>query len=175
MNDLHLPASLREDMANPFGPVVDTAGLERTLRPDDMILAVGDVVSLTLKNLGITPKLFICDYKTQRGSESATYRDALSTWGDVEFQVMNPPAMVTAEAWQSVKDALAHDAAPVRIVVDGEEDLLGVPCLMEAPDGAVVLYGAPGRGVVLCRMTPAFRAEVGLFVERMTPEPEPED
>jgi hypothetical protein len=38
---------------------------------------------------------------------------------------------------------------PVTIVVDGEEDLAVIPLVLAAPDGAIVLYGQPHKGVVL--------------------------
>jgi len=40
----------------------------------------------------------------------------------------------------------------VLIVVDGEEDLAVLPCVITAPPGTVVLYGQPGEGVVLCEV-----------------------
>lgn len=165
-----LPDELRAELAEPFGPVVDTAGLQRNIGPDDTVLAVGDVVSLSLKGLGITPKLFVCDYKTQRGAESSTYRTALSAWGDLEATVSNPAGTVTRGAWDAVREAVGRPEAPFRIVVEGEEDLLGIPCLLEAPDGAIVVYGAPGRGAVLCRVDGALRARVADLVGRMPTE-----
>ena len=164
-----LPDGLRHELQRPWGPVVDTGTLERMLG-DDVVLAVGDVVSLTLQEIGITPRLFVCDYRTQRGADDARYRDALADWGATEYRVRNPPASVTREAWNGVRDALRSDAdPPVRIVVDGEEDLLGIPCFLEAPVGAVVLYGAPGRGVVVVSIDAAFQAKVADSVGRMEP------
>lgn len=162
-----LPDELRGELAEPFGRVLNTADLARAIEPGDVVIAVGDVVSLSLKGLDITPKLFVCDYKTQRGSESATYRDALSNWGDLEFQVENPAGTITAGAWAAVKEAIEAPESPVRIFVDGEEDLLGIPCLMEAPDGAIVLYGAPGKGAVLCRVNAELRARVQGLLDQM--------
>jgi uncharacterized protein (UPF0218 family) len=38
-----------------------------------------------------------------------------------------------------------------KIIVEGEEDLAALPALMLAPEGALVLYGQPGEGIVAVR------------------------
>ena len=163
-----LPDALRTDLARPYGPILSTDELAAALSPDDVIAAVGDVVSMTLHELGVRPRLFICDYKTQRGADDPEYRRVLGAWGDREARVTNPAAEITREAWDAVRDALAQPpGATTRIVVDGEEDLLGIPCFLEAPDGAAVLYGMPGRGAVLVRVDDALRQRVRDLVARM--------
>lgn len=163
-----LPEHLRPALSEPWGPVVDTATLGLMLDAGDIVLAVGDIVSTTLQDLGITPRLFVCDYKTLRGGEDPELRRRLGGWGDRETRVENPAAMVTREAWDAVREALGQPAGvTTRIVVDGEEDLLGIPCFIEAPEGAIVLYGMPGRGVVVCAATAALKAKIAALVAAM--------
>lgn len=38
------------------------------------------------------------------------------------------------------------------ILVDGEEDLAVLPCILTAPSGSLVLYGQPGEGLVVCEV-----------------------
>lgn len=166
-----LPPALRHELAVPFGPVLSTEGLRRRLRqlPEDAPLAaVGDIVSRTLKELGRTPAFFVCDYKTQRG-EDAGLVAALASWGDVEARVVNPAAEVGREAWDAVAAAWrrwADTGTTTRIVVTGEEDLLGIPAFLEAPDGAVVVYGMPGEGVVWVEVDEACRRRVSGLLAR---------
>lgn len=155
-----LPESLRKDLGKPFGPVVGGHDLPKVLAGATCVIAVGDVVSLTLKKLGIDPALFVCDFMTQRGEPDPTYELELGTWGDVAFRVRNPAASITREAWDAVRLGLQHTPGPVRIVVEGEEDLLGIPCFLEAPDGATVLYGMPGKGVVVVTVDADLRKRV---------------
>ena len=155
-----LPEAVRHQLAAPFGPVVGGNDLPKVLAGAKTVVAVGDVVSLTLKNLGIEPALFVCDFMTQRGEPDPTYEIELGTWGTLAFRVRNPAATITREAWDAVRLGLEHTPGPVRIVVDGEEDLLGIPAFLEAPEGAVVLYGMPGKGVVVVRVDAAFKARV---------------
>jgi uncharacterized protein (UPF0218 family) len=163
-----LPDALRAELARPFGPVVAGKDLPALLKGAPAVLAVGDVVSLTLKTLGIEPRLFVCDFLTQRGEPDPTYEAELGAWGSVAFRVSNPPATITREAWDAIRQGLAAKprAGPVRVVVDGEEDLLGIPCFLEAPEGSLVLYGMPGKGVVVVAVDAAFKATVAELLAR---------
>ncbi|MEA3166125.1 MAG: GTP-dependent dephospho-CoA kinase [Thermoplasmata archaeon] len=183
-----LPDGLRGELAGAFGPIVQSAGLIAALEGADIVLAVGDVVSLTLKTLGVTPRLFVCDYQTQRGlpgkgsaaamaaaakdaaNDKTLYELELGTWGELSFRVRNPAASITREAWDAIRLGLQHDEGPVRVVVEGEEDLLGIPCFLEAPNGSVVLYGMPNQGVVVVRVDAAFKARVAALLAKFTRE-----
>lgn len=165
-----LPEALRSELGQPFGPVVGGNDLAKALVGAKAIVAVGDVVSLTLKNLGIEPALFVCDFLTQRGEPDPTYELELGSWGTLAFRVRNPAGTITREAWDAIRLGLQHTPGPVRIVVEGEEDLLGIPCFLEAPDGAVVLYGMPGQGVVVVTADAAFRARVTALLAKFTRE-----
>ena len=167
-----LPEAVRRDLGKPFGPVVTTEQIKDSIAGAAAVIAVGDVVSLTLKHLGVEPALFVCDYMTQRGEPSPIYELELGSWGAIAFRVRNPAASITREAWDAVRVGLAHpsDAGPVRVVVEGEEDLLGIPCFLEAPDGAVVLYGMPNQGVVVVKVDGALKAKVAAVLARFTRE-----
>lgn len=165
-----LPEALRGELARPFGPVVAGKELPGLLAGAPAVLAVGDVVSLTLKTLGIEPRLFVCDFLTQRGEPDPTYEAELGAWGQKAFRVSNPAATITREAWDAIRLGLAAAGGPgegpVRVVVDGEEDLLGIPCFLEAPEGSVVIYGMPGKGVVVVTADAAFKAKVAELLRR---------
>lgn len=183
-----LPEAVRSEFGTPFGPVVQTDQIKDVLRGVDVVLAVGDVVSLTLKLLKITPRLFVCDYQTQRGlpgggskvgldiakrmasDEANLYELELGNWGDMAFTVRNKPGTITREAWDAIRLGLQHPDGPVRVHVDGEEDLLGIPCFLEAPDGAVVLYGMPNQGVVVVRINAETKARVAAVLAKFTKE-----
>jgi hypothetical protein len=64
--------------------------------------------------------------------------------------VRNPAGEITDEAMSSIKRALARRRRrKVMIAVDGEEDLLALPAIVQAPEGSVVIYGLPDRGMML--------------------------
>lgn len=177
-----LPDALRAELAEPLGPVVTTEGLAAAVKGANPLVAIGDVVSLTLLELGIAPRFFACDYRTQRGLPPAAttgpkpyvpppahhYRTMLMQWGTKELRAPNPAGLVTREAWDAVARAFTEPGPdPVRLVIEGEEDLLGLPAIVLAPDGAVVLYGSPGRGVVVVRVDQAARDKAASILMRM--------
>ncbi|TOF02143.1 DUF359 domain-containing protein, partial [Vibrio parahaemolyticus] len=61
----------------------------------------------------------------------------------------NPPGTITEELLDAIIKAyeINKTGNKVLIVVDGEEDLAVLPCVITAPPGTVVLYGQPGEGV----------------------------
>ncbi len=128
------------------------------------IIAVGDVVSRETLAAGITVHLRIIDHKTLRSpvhsqdfSETKTYR------------VRNPAGVVTMEAWDVIRQAI-RESSDALIVVDGEEDLLALPAIIEAPLEALVLYGQPSEGLVVVMASPRVKKEVGLLLERLPRE-----
>lgn len=159
-----LPERLRGELAKPFGPVVAATRLPALLA-GRTVVAVGDVVSLTLKRLGIEPQALVVDFATQRGTRDPLYERELGTWGRRVLRATNPPGLLTRQAWEAVREAL-QGPGPVRVEVEGEEDLLGIPAFLEAPLGACVLYGMPGQGVVVVEVTAAFQDQVRGLLSR---------
>jgi uncharacterized protein (UPF0218 family) len=112
------------------------------------VYAVGDVVTHNLQKNGITPDVSIIDRHTMR----SPYRDAPPFSGRI-IRVKNPPGTITDELVAGIDDAIA--LPPATISVTGEEDLAVIPLVLAAPDGTLVLYGQPHKGVVICTVNPA--------------------
>ena len=51
--------------------------------------------------------------------------------------------------------------------VDGEEDLLALPAVLSSPEKSIVVYGQPGEGIVLVRVSAQSKKQVSKFVEQM--------
>ncbi len=58
----------------------------------------------------------------------------------------------------------------VVILVDGEEDVLTLPCITGSPDNPLVLYGQPSQGLVVATATPSVKAETSETLGRMNRE-----
>ena len=56
------------------------------------------------------------------------------------------------------------------ILVDGEEDLLTLPCIVESPDDGLVLYGQPSEGLIVVATTSDVKKEADQILTRMTRE-----
>lgn len=161
-----LPDDLRPLFQQPFGPVLQTAQLTKSVSAPDLLVCVGDFVAKTALELGLQPKLLIVDFQTERHPIGDVHKALLASYGRTVLRVANPAATVTDALYGAVVQGLRLTGT-VRIEVEGEEDLAGLPVFAEAPDGTVVLYGLPGRGVVVARLDPALRAKARALLDRM--------
>ncbi|MFW9862544.1 MAG: DUF359 domain-containing protein [Candidatus Thorarchaeota archaeon] len=105
------------------------------------VIAVGDVTAATLIEEGFIPDVSIVDGITKRGKFEVTFS------GEREYMFYNPAAVLYPEAWSTIDTAI-RDKKKSLIVVDGEEDLMGFPGVLLAPNKSVMLYGQPGAGIV---------------------------
>jgi len=82
------------------------------------------------------------------------------------YRVKNPPGTLTEEAFKAVAEAMRNEE-PTKIIVNGEEDLLTLLAVKEAPLNSIVLYGQPGEGVVLVKVTEEKRREIIRILSEM--------
>lgn len=127
------------------------------------VVAVGDVVSRETLAAGIRVNLRIIDHISMR-KPTETFDISAGT----TYRVSNPAGVITLEAWEAIKRAMKHDDAV--ILVDGEEDLLALPCIVESPSNSLVLYGQPSQGLVVVVTDSTVRNEAGSILGRMTRE-----
>lgn len=107
----------------------------------ECVIAVGDVTASTILSEGYSPQVMIIDGITKRGPFNEQFS------AERAYTIFNPPATIYPEAW-SVIDTAIHDDTASLIIVEGEEDLMGFPAVLLAPDDSVVLYGQPDVGIV---------------------------
>jgi uncharacterized protein (UPF0218 family) len=127
------------------------------------VTTVGDVVSRESLATGIQVNLRIVDQMTLRKSINPVEIKAERT-----YRVRNPAGIITKEAWDAIKEAMQHREAV--IFVDGEEDLLAIPAILESPDNAFIVYGQPSQGLVVVTASPAMKHDVREMMNRMTEE-----
>jgi uncharacterized protein (UPF0218 family) len=147
-----LPEEHRGAFQAPYGRLYPSIDAARPILEGRTVLAVGDVVTAGLLRDGIVPAVAVVDGFTARDQPV----DAVELPGARVLRVTNPAATLTDELEAAVRDGLA--CPPALIVVDGEEDLAVVPLALAAPDGAALVYGQPGRGVVVSTIDPERRA-----------------
>jgi uncharacterized protein (UPF0218 family) len=126
-----------------------------------VVVAVGDTVSRNMHKQGVPARVLITDsLRKRRRVAPAVFPVSLVV------HVSNPAGVITEEAVVAVREALEGDGR-VHLVVDGEEDLLVLVAVLYAPLGGLVVYGQPGEGVVVVRVTDAKRAEAAEFLKAM--------
>lgn len=119
-----------------------------------IIISVGDIVSKNLAKNHFTPKLAIVDNKAMRRRIPPIPLPA-----EKIVYIRNPPGTITEEAENTIRNAIQHNSR-VKIVVDGEEDLLTLITVLYSPENSLVIYGQPREGIVIIKVTPEKKAEV---------------
>lgn len=150
---LILKKELRPEFKKPLGmlyPSLDDARdfLDST-KSDTPIISVGDVTTRNLQERGLIPHLGVIDNQVER---KPAQHDIV--YDNVTLKAVNPAGSITQELWETVKQGFKLTKAGYRvlILVNGEEDLAVIPCVILAPPGSLVLYGQPGEGVVICEV-----------------------
>ena len=132
---------------------------------DVYVFVVGDFVSNSLFAEKFIPDLIIIDEKTQRNKSVEV---DLPEKHEI-LEVTNKPGEISKSAWELIrilcatvfenpKQNQSDDKVLKVIKVTGEEDLLVLPLIVDAPPNSVVLYGQPPMltgtsGIVLIEIT----------------------
>ena len=164
---MKLSENLREDLKIPLGDLindidVNNKNIQTKINPKSIIITVGDKTTENIINLGIRPQIQIIDGLEKRNQRDIPLDDTIST----VLTCKNPPGEITQESIQTIQKAFSSDP-PIRIIVDGEEDLLVIPVCIAAPENSVVMYGQPNEGLVIVHVTPEIRAKVQKILDVM--------
>ena len=170
---LVLKPELRQELKNPPGTLIKGTP-EKTEdelrehvqkeRPEHMI-SVGDIVSQSLLKLGIEPQVIIVDGKAMRQQIRP-----IKTETRKKITIENPAGTLTPQAWIALEKALAQKQ-PTLIIVEGEEDLLTLVAVLQAPEKWTVVYGQPQEGVVIVKVDATTKHKANLIVQAMEPLP----
>jgi len=130
-----------------------------------MLVTVGDVVTATAIRYKIIPKLSIVDFKTKR---EEILPSMPNKW-DRRISVRNEPGSISVDLWNSIETAFKSKGNTL-IEVDGEEDLASIPAILMAPDGAIVIYGVPDKGIAVYEVGEHLRQMVISDMEKIRGE-----
>ena len=164
---MKLPEKLREDLKIPLGDLindidVNNKNIQTKINPKSVLITVGDRTTENMLQLGLKPQIQIIDGLEKRNQRIVSTDDAVNT----NLSCRNPPGEITKESIQVIQKAFSSEP-PVRITVDGEEDLLVLPVCIAAPENSVVMYGQPNEGLVIVHITPEIRAKVQKILDVM--------
>jgi hypothetical protein len=154
---LLLPEDQRHLFRQPFGTLCPDIESVLPLIRGKVVYTVGDVVTYHLLSKGVVPAVAIIDGHTMRSPcnwSPAVFRKRLTA--------RNPPGTLTPELRQALDAAMADPE--MLVLVEGEEDLAVIPLILSAPEGAMVLYGQPGEGVVVCEVNDAAKEKARLLL-----------
>lgn len=124
------------------------------------LILVGDAVARNAAQMGIKPDVIIIDNKEKRQKAIR-----FSYAAEHVLRTGNPPGTIESGAWQVVEEAIRKGNSAV--IVEGEEDLLTLVAISSSPDGSLVVYGQPGEGIVLVRVSADKKGKISKIIEGM--------
>ncbi|WP_229657615.1 DUF359 domain-containing protein [Thermocladium modestius] len=130
-----------------------------------LLITVGDVVTSNVRRYWREPDVAIIDGRTRRYGIGEAERT-----GTV---IDNPPATLISESFIAVRNAVEEAVRGRRSViwVNGEEDLLAIPAVLESPVGSAVMYGLYTGYLVLVPVVPAYKLLMLKLLALMEPSP----
>lgn len=172
---LKLTQELRDKLKTPYGKLYRGKGEEclrrvvRTLKNPPKIISIGDLTTYYLLKAGVVPDMCLVDDITMRLPVDHEIRLGTTHRSFKEVTVRNPAGVITQELMDAIRDNM-DSKEPVRIFVEGEEDLAVMPACIYAPVNAVVIYGQPNEGVVVVTVTEEKKQETLSLMQQMIEE-----
>lgn len=155
---LKLPEEVRPLLKRPLGKLFPNvaAAIERLRQLHPLrLITVGDVVTAELLEAGLRPDVAVVDMKVKRLPADEKTKRAVEAFEAKVVRVKNQAGNITPE----LREALEAAKPPLKIVVEGEEDLATLPAVLSAPLGSAIVYGQPDEGLVLVEVTEPKRRE----------------
>ena len=164
---MKLPDSLREEFKIPLGILLlekdaTKQNIVKYITEDSFLVTVGDRTTEKMIDFGLMPSLQIIDNQEKRVKREPPKNIGIAT----ELTCDNPAAEITQKSIETIKTAFLSKT-PVRLIINGEEDLLVIPVCIHAPENSIVMYGQPNEGLVIVPITPEIRNKTQRLLDLM--------
>lgn len=170
---LVLPQFLRRELRRPLGAVFKGAKEQKEViakkivreinaAKPTIIITVGDIVSLSLKNIGFEPDVKIIDFRERRKAINLSLKDIFLK-NTRPVKVINEAGTIQRKAvtvLRSVMRSFFQKGDKQTMIIKGEEDLMTLPAVLFAPLCSLVVYGQYGLGAVVTEVTEEKKKEV---------------
>ena len=177
---------LRKPMGKVFDEVQKVTKFIKIVKPT-ILVAVGDIISMSLEKEKIIPDLKIIDFKSRRqfieitGPDSNSFPPVLATSGRLEKSlravgspffsspVINKSGTVNKIAVIKIDLTIKKYLTTKKlqtIVINGEEDLLALPTILFAPLNSLVIYGHWQYGIVAVQVTEEIKKAIGKILNK---------
>ena len=162
-----LPENLRTELKTPLGRLVLESDSEqeeiiKEVYAKSLVVTVGDATTDKLLKMGLVPFLQIVDGQEKRIKCNIPESESIIT----NLDCQNPPGEISQDSISIIKSAFELKP-PIRLTVDGEEDLLVLPVCIYAPENFVVMYGQPNEGLVIVKINHEIKEKVQKIVNTM--------
>jgi hypothetical protein len=162
-----LPENLRDQLKTPLGILLTNNQVtkENVLKHvplNSFIITVGDATTENMLQFDIIPSLQIIDSQEKRSKRTPPSSAKVVS----NISCNNPAGEITQQSIDVIKNSFTLKP-PVRIMINGEEDLLVIPVCLYAPENSVVMYGQPNEGLVIVKIDENIRKKTQLILDSM--------
>ena len=120
-----------------------------------------------LKN-NIEPVFCIVDFRIKRKCYSDEIKNVIQSFGKKRIIIKNPPKCISNDLWEAIETAYRNiEKDPLRIEIEGEEDLAALPAILLAPRDVTIIYGLPNKGVVIVKAVEKNKRKVKEILDKM--------
>ncbi len=162
---LKITEELRAELKEPLGRIVS---IEEVIKTKKKVVAIGDIVVLSLLEKGVKPHVAVFDFKNLRKEISETEKQKLLLHFPNFEKTANPPGTLNEKIFPVAKKLLKNGGA---LFIDGEEDLVALAFLRHLEEGFVLVYGIFGKGVVAVEGGRKTREKANSIIKRMISSP----
>ncbi|VVC04104.1 Uncharacterised protein [Candidatus Bilamarchaeum dharawalense] len=142
---MNIPDEIKNELKKPLGRLVQIQEMKE-ISLSKKIISVGDVCTLNLISIGITPHLAVFDHIYMRKNLDPESVRILHTKFSKPKKYKNPPGTLSNRIINDAKKLIENGGA---VLIDGEEDLTALAFILAANENYVVVYGQPNEGMIL--------------------------
>ncbi|MGB9719642.1 MAG: DUF359 domain-containing protein [Candidatus Anstonellales archaeon] len=162
---LRITEELRAELKEPLGRMIS---IDEVAKTQKKIVAVGDIVVLSLLEKNVRPYIAVFDFKNLRKEISEEEKQKLVSHFPKAKKVSNPPGTLNEEIFEIAKKLLNSGGA---LFVDGEEDLVALAFLRSLEKDFLLIYGIFEKGVVAVEGGEKTKEKAKSIIKRMVSSP----
>ncbi|MFH1785256.1 MAG: DUF359 domain-containing protein [Candidatus Micrarchaeota archaeon] len=141
---MEIPEKIKNELKKPLGQLITLEEIKKT--EAKRIISVGDVCTLNLIFVGITPHLAVFDHLYMRRKLEADAIAKLKSKFANPKKYKNQPGTISEELINDAEKILEEGGA---VLIEGEEDLTALAFILVANENDIIVYGQPNEGMVM--------------------------
>ncbi len=155
LREFAISPALRAELKSPLGQLIEDRSVspgifEKYITENCLLVCVGDRTTDRIHDFHLSPNLEIVDFMEKRQARSYT-QYGLSV--ERIIRAVNVAGTISSDSLEKLdqcRQLIQRDRrSTVRLVIEGEEDLLTLPVAAFFPEETVVFYGQPNEGLVV--------------------------
>lgn len=153
----------------PFGALIRNNDVTKDqildiLNKAQKVITVGDTTTEKFVGFGYLPDVSVIDGKEKRVVKTSVCDYPV----DKVLHLENKPGELSEHVIGEIKKLIStiDGDSKIRIIIDGEEDLVALPFLIYSQDDWMICYGQPNEGLVIVKVNEESRKRAELIFNK---------